>query len=194
MKKDVILEKDVIFNKVEQFEKAFEAALLPMQPDHKPKKPKKFSGALMVEVLKSHLERNGLSVSNRDVFINGVDSEIDLLIIQKDANPQYGLIYEPDDVIAAFEIKRRGSFGEKGISTIRTTFEKIRSKNGDVFCCYITLLERENYKWRITSEKLGYPAYTFFFYKGEDEQSKFTTEECGDWNEFLDELKKLLTK
>ena len=95
-----------------------------------------------MEVLKSHLGKIGFSLSNWDVFIKGVGSEIDLLVIRKAATPQYDLIYEPHDVIAAFEVKKRGSYGEEGTSNIRTTFDKIKSINPNIFCCYIALLER----------------------------------------------------
>jgi hypothetical protein len=171
------MEENLIFSEVEQAKKSFG------------RRYKKLSGALTVEVLKSHLEKNGFFVSNRDVFIRGVDSEIDLLVIRRNATPRYNLIFESDDVVAALEVKNYGSFGKDSISQIRTAFDKIKSQNTNIFCCYITLLERESYKYRITSKMLGYPAYTIFFHKGEGKKIQLIN--TGEWDKFLNDLKKL---
>ena len=168
------MEEDVIRNEVEEAETSFGI------------KSNKFSGALMIEVLKSHLEKAGFSASNRDVFIKGVKSEIDLLVIRKDAIPQYDLIYNPNDVIAAFEVKRSGSYGEQEVYKIKNTFDRIREKNSNIFCCYITFKERKNYKYKITSEKLRYEAYTLFFYEKEGEGLKNNE---GEWDKFIEKLK-----
>jgi hypothetical protein len=171
------MEEENIFNEIEQTKKSFGM------------KCKKFSGSLTVEVLKSHLEENGFTTSNRDVFIRGVDSELDLLIIQKDAKAQYNLIYKPNDVVAVLEIKATGAFGKNATAQIKATFDKIKSKYPSVFSCYVTLQERKSYKYRITSKGLGYPAYTIFFHKGQRE--KFQLINTGEWSKFLNGLKKL---
>ena len=144
----------------------------------------KFSGALTVEVIRQHLEKHGFCVSGRDVFIKGVNSEMDLLVVRKSAAPEYGTIYEPSEVVCAMEIKNHGAFGEKTTLNLKKTFHGIESKNPDIFCCYVTLRERETYRKKVTPEKLGYPAYTIFYYKG---KNRWAT---GDWTKFLDELRK----
>jgi hypothetical protein len=144
----------------------------------------KFSGALTVEVIRQHLEKHGFCVSSRDVFIKGVNSELDILVVKKPAAPKHGIIYEPSDVVCALEIKNHGAFGEKTTLDLKETFREIKSKNPGILCCYVTLLERETYKNKVTSEKLGYPAYTVFYYKG---KNRWAT---GDWTKFLEELRK----
>lgn len=168
------MEEDIIRDEVEKGEISFGI------------KSKKFSGALMVEVLKSHLEKVGFSVSNRDVFVRGVKAEIDLLVIRKEAVSQYSLIYDPNDVVAAFEVKRSGSHGEQEVYNLKDTFDRIKEKNSDIFCCYITLKERKNYKYKITSEKLGHEAYTLFSYEREGEGLK---KNKGEWDKLLGKLK-----
>jgi hypothetical protein len=143
----------------------------------------KCSGALTVEVIKQHLEKHGFCVSSRDVFIKGVNSELDLIVVKKSAAPKHGIIYEPSDVVCALEIKNQGAFGEKTTLDIKKTFGEIKSKNPDILCCYLTVLERETYKNKVTPEKLGYPAFTMFYYKG---KNRWAT---GDWTNCLKEMK-----
>ena len=168
------MEENIIRDEVEKAENSFGV------------KSNKFSGALMIEVLKSHLERNGFSLSNRNVFIKGVKSEIDLMVVLKNAKPQHDIIYEPTDVIAAFEVKRSGSYGERDVHKIRNIFDNIIDKNPQIFCCYITLKERKNYKYKITSGNLSYQVYTLFFYEKDGEALKNNE---GEWDNFLEKLK-----
>lgn len=150
---------------------------------------RKLSGALTIEILKEHLEEKRVKVSNRDVFIKGIKSEIDLLMVKKSAIAEHNLIYNPSDVIVALEIKSYGSFGEKTSSTIKDIFNEIKLKNNKVYCAYITLLERETYKHKVTCVKLGYPAYTIFFHKSSGK--KFQLINTNEWNKFLDEVRRL---
>jgi hypothetical protein len=167
------MEEDDIFQEVEKAKRSFGIVC------------NKFSGALTVEVIRKRLEGHGFCVSSRDVFIKGVNSELDLLIVKKSAVPRQDIIYEPSDVVCALEIKNHGAFGEKTTIDIKKSFGEVKSKNPDILCCYITLLERETYKNKVTPEKLGYPAYTMFYYKG---KNRWAT---GDWEKFLVGLKTL---
>ncbi len=151
-------------------------------------KCKKFSGALTVELLKRAFMDDGIDISPRDVFIRGIDVEIDLIIPKKGTIPKYGLIYEPNDVLAALEIKAMGSFGEKTITQIKENFVHIHNFN-NIFCAYITLTERKGFKWAITTENLGFPAYTLFWHRGDDVEN---AEPSGDYELLLNKLKELV--
>jgi hypothetical protein len=151
-------------------------------------KCKKYSGALTVELLKLALEDYGINVSPRDVFIKGIDVEIDLIIPKKDIEPKYGLYYLPEDVLAALEIKAMGSFGEKTITTIKENFVHIQSIKKDIFCAYITLTERIGFKWAVTPDNLQFPAYTLFWHKGDDIEN---AEPSGDYAALLKKLKQI---
>jgi hypothetical protein len=147
----------------------------------------KYAGAVMVEVLRAAIRDAGYNVSPRDSFIRGVPLEVDLLVARPSVEPRFGCLYEPSDVLVAIEIKNSGSFTESGIETTRANFEKIRQVSAGIRCCYVTLTERETYKWRVTSENLGHPycAFTIFWHKG---SKNIEYQETGDWNEFLDWL------
>jgi hypothetical protein len=146
----------------------------------------KFAGAICVELLRERLGRHGIITSNRDVFINGVPVEIDLLIPKPGAVPRHGLLYEPGDVLAAFEVKNSGSFGESTILKTRSSFAKIKSKHKSIYCAYIAIAERHNYRWRVTEENLGSPVYTLFWHNGGVNR---TYEASGDWSRLIADLK-----
>ncbi len=71
--------------------------------------PKKFGGAAAIEILRVALNEEGIMTSRRDVFVKGFSSEIDLLVPRKDAAPWLELLYEPQEVVVAFEVKKTGS-------------------------------------------------------------------------------------
>jgi len=122
----------------------------------------KYSGALTVELIRSELENNGIQVSRRDVFIQGVPLEIDFLIPRRNAKPLNGLVYQPTDVLAVVEVKNAGSFGNSTIQTIRQNFKLIKEAIPSIFCCYLTLSERKGFKWAITDNNSGGKTYTMF--------------------------------
>ena len=153
-------------------------------------KCKKFSGALTVEILRCALKDYGIPVSSRDVFIRGISVELDL-IVPKTRSPKYGLVYEPEDVLAALEVKELGSWGAQTLNQIKRNFELIQLIKGDIYCAYITLSERRGFKQAITTESLGFPAYTLFWWKGNDVKD---AEPSGDYQRFLDDLRKICSK
>ena len=67
----------------------------------------KYVGAVTVEAIRRALKRHGIETSSRDVFIRGVPIEVDLLIARRPSGPKDELLYRPQDVAAAFEIKTR---------------------------------------------------------------------------------------
>ncbi|MBI4187299.1 MAG: hypothetical protein HY530_07355 [Chloroflexi bacterium] len=153
-------------------------------------KSKKFVGALTVEVLKNALREQNIPVSPRDVFIKGVSVEIDLLIPKRGSSPKYGLLYEPEDVLAALEVKELGSWGEQTLNQIRRNFELIHQIKSDIYCTYVTLTERKPFKWAITTENLGLPAYTLFWHKGDDIENG---ESSGDFGRLMSALRSVMS-
>lgn len=147
----------------------------------------KYAGALTVELIKRALEERGITVSARDVFIKGIPIEIDLLIPKKDAIPEYGLLYQPEDVLAAIEIKNAGSFGDRTIATIKKNFLTINQHHAKIRCFYVTLTERKGFKWAISEQNIGYPAYTLFWHWGSGRNRKL--ESTGDWEKLINDTK-----
>lgn len=150
----------------------------------------KYLGAITVEVIKEAIRANGINSSPRDVFIRGIPIEIDLLIPQPGIAPYHYLLYEPDNVMVAFEVKNRGSFSEEMINRIRQNFIKINDLNPETNCFYVTLVEREVYKWAISEENLGFPSYTLFRYSGSKKNRKYRS--TGDWDRLISDLLKIM--
>jgi hypothetical protein len=151
----------------------------------------KLAGSVAVEVIRLALSGLGITLSARDVFIQGVPVEIDLVVPRTMAAPGHGLIYEPSDVIAAFEIKNSGAF-PGAVASIRRSFELIRSANPHIYCGYITLAERRNYKWAATEQNLGADVYTLFWHNGSLKHRRY--DPTGDWDRLTGKLNDLLRK
>jgi len=149
----------------------------------------KYRGALAVELIRSALRQEGLFVSDRDVYIKGIPLEIDLLILKSDSSPANHILYNANDVLAILEIKNRGSFGEVSIKQIRENFNLIRSSNDNIECLYVTISERETYRWKVTPENIGSPVYTLFWNTGTEDKLKF--ERTGEWDTLITVIKKM---
>lgn len=148
---------------------------------------KKFAGAATVEILREALRAEGIDSSRRDVFIRGIGLEIDLVIPHRAANPMLGLVYEPNEVAAALEVKRSGSFGEKSIQKTRNDFCKLI--NVGIECAYVSFEERQSYRWRATKELLGgRECFTLAWHKNTDGPLEPTK----DWERLLAYLRNLL--
>jgi hypothetical protein len=145
-------------------------------------KCKKFGGAVTVEILRRFLRRNGFPVSARDVYINGLPVEIDLLIPKRRAAPKYGILYEPEQVACVLEVKKSGTFGANDVKKIKKDFRMVRRVARIIRCAYITLEERETYRHRATDGNIGSPCYSLFWHSGSRNVIK---EKTGDWNRFL---------
>jgi hypothetical protein len=151
---------------------------------------KKYCGAVTTELLKVALQLHGIETSPRDVFIENVPVELDLLIPRRGAPPRHGILYRAEDVLMAFEVKYHGSFGERTIEKTNKDFQLVSAKNAQIRCAYVTLLERRTYKWRVTKENLGFPAYTLFWYRGSSESSR-QYEASGDFDALLNEIREV---
>lgn len=155
---------------------------------------KKFLVQLFINIVKAELDKLNITTSSPNVFINGVKHEIDLLILKKDTIAK--LIYEPSDVLAAIELKSFGVMGDK-VENIKQVFMSINKLNTRVYCCYITLRDRTNYKYQITEKNLGYDAFCLF---RKNSSRHYTSENIrefhqatGDWNRFFNKIASLIS-
>ena len=128
--------------------------------------PKKFAGAVAIEILRAALNDEGIVTSPRDVFVRGVPVEVDLIVPYKDEKPFLGLLYEPKQVAVALEVKKSGSFGEGALDKIRFDFARLREAG--IRCAYVTFEERQSYRWKATTENLGFPCFTLAWHKKTD--------------------------
>lgn len=145
--------------------------------DFGPEYPKKFGGAAAIEILRAALGEEGIDTSRRDVFIRGIPLEIDLIIPTKNATPWLELLYEPQDVVVAIEVKKLGAYGEQGRDKIRGDF--VRLRKAGINCAYVTFEDRENYRWRPTKETLDAPCFALAWHKIIDGPLEPTKEEEG---------------
>ena len=156
-------------------------------------KSKKFIGALTMEIVRNELITRGLIVSNRNVFIEGISNELDLLILRPNSTHKENLLYNPEDVLYCLEIKFRGIYNKSGIETITNIFNKINEINDKIKCTYLTISERSKRKNRITKEKLGnkYECFELFTRNTTLERAlkNNTLKATGDWENFLEMVK-----
>lgn len=150
----------------------------------------KFAGAITVEIIKYAFENHGILTSPREVFIKGLPIEVDLLIPKRGVVPEHGILYKPQDVLVVLEIKNYGSFGESTINSIKKNFGLISQLNKEIYCAYVTLTERKEYKWAISRENIGFPSYTLFWHYGSGKN--FKIEPTGDWKKLLDDINKII--
>ena len=153
----------------------------------------KFVGALTIEILRKELAKVGFNVSNRDVFIEGIPNELDLLIVKAGKQPEENIVYGSEDVLSVLEIKFRGSYGEASLQKIREVFSSIKKANKDIKCFYVPVSENMNYKYRITKEKLGYECFELLTRESSLESAlkRGRIRTTGDWNRLLSKLRKL---
>ena len=148
--------------------------------------PKKFGGAAAIEVLRDELRKEGIATSRRDVYVNGCSCEVDLLVPRKDAAPWLELLYEPREVVVAFEVKKTGSYGEQGRAKIRDDFARL-AKLG-ITCVYVTFEDRESYPSRPTEDTVGCDCFALAWHKAMD-GPLLPTEACENWEALVDFLR-----
>ena len=146
----------------------------------------KFAGAVSVEILRVALAGEGIATSSRDVFVRGVPLEIDVLVPRGGQTPSLGLLYEPDQVAAALEVKNSGSFGEGTLEKVRRDFGRLREVG--IRGAYVTLEERHGYKWAASNERLGFPCFTLAWHR----QSAGAFDLTEDWIELLKFLRQCM--
>ena len=145
---------------------------------------KKFSGSLTVELIRQRLKKSGIPVSPRDVFIKGLGIEIDLVIPRPGILPAYNVIYNPEDVTAALEVKYRGAFGSQALDNTKANFQRIQQLDKRIQCIYVTVVETIGYKWAVTRKNLGFPAYTLYWYSNKTQEYRPSE----DWEKLVNRL------
>jgi hypothetical protein len=144
---------------------------------------KKYTGAVFAERLRSALKGYGIITSARDVFIEKVPIEIDLLIATPTAVPRYGVLYRAEEVLVAFEVKSHGLYGEKARTKMRAAFGSIRQQNPNIACAYVSLTERIPYKWQATEKNIVAKVFRLLPYRGTEKNPRYV--ETGDWAKLL---------
>lgn len=150
----------------------------------------KVTGSLCVEVIRKYLAESGIPVSSRDAFIAGVPIENDLIIPRLSSQPEYGVIYKPEDVAAVLEIKYSGAYSRDVAPDLHKQFGRIVSTCPNARCAYVTVCENERFKWKVTTEKLGFKAFTLYWVNREGR-----VEKLGDsWESLVQFLREALTQ
>jgi hypothetical protein len=149
---------------------------------------KKLIGAMAVELIREALQDEGIPVSSRDVFVRGTPHEIDLIIPRPNSTPPlYGILYEPEQVAVALEIRSHGSFGKDMLKGLRDCFTGLTELG--VACAYITIKERTNYIYRATEESIGgFRCFTVGWYRGNN-----APEASDEWPRFVYFLRQHIT-
>ena len=111
---------------------------------------KKFTGALVIEMLRRAFEEHGIKTSRPNVYLKGLPFEFDLAIPRKGANLEFEILYSPADVLAVLEIKASGLFTKEALPLISSVFREVQSKNPSIVCAYVTISERKSYKYKAT--------------------------------------------
>lgn len=151
---------------------------------------KKFTGALVIEMLRRAFAEHGIKTSRPNVYLRGLPFEFDLAIPGKGANLEFAILYSPADVLAVLEIKTSGLFSKEELPRISSVFREVQSKNPSIFCAYVTMSERKSYKYKATEEKLGFPVYTLAWHHGPDQNRKYET--TGDFSRLIRDLMSII--
>lgn len=156
-------------------------------------KSTKFVGALTTELFRKEFVKLGLSVSNRDIFIEGIPNELDLLIAKTGKNPEENLVYTSSDVLAVLEIKFRGSYGKSSLERIKKVFDAVKKANKRIEYLFVSVSENKNYKYRATKEGLGCDCFELFTRSTNLESAlrKKQLKPTGDWQRLVTRLRRL---
>jgi len=147
---------------------------------------KKYGGAIVVEILRQALHEEGIITSRRDVFVRGVPCEIDLIVPRMNAGPWMDLLYEPNQVLIALEVKKCGSFYAHGRDKIKNDCALLKATS--IKYDYISFEDRENYKYRPTEDLCGCPCFNLAWHK----QNDGPLEPTQDWEKLIAFLRKLI--
>ena len=102
-------------------------------------------------------------------------------------SPERRILFRAEDVLTVLEIKSRGTFGEQSLKNIAKNFSDIKNVGKNIECVYLTLSERESYKWMATEKNISALVYTLFWHSGPEDHLNFRA--TGDWNRFIEKLK-----
>lgn len=143
---------------------------------------RQFSGAVCVNLLKSVIQEQGISTSEKDVFIQDIPIEVDLLIVKPNSKPLYGLLWKPEDVIAALEVKKAGTISEDGIVKTNSDFGRIRTYHPHIKLLFVTFSEIRS---KVSMIKRSDESFTFFIRRN----GKYSA--TGDYERFLSVISEL---
>ncbi len=157
--------------------------------DKAKKKCTKFTGSVAVEIFRHALQKEGFPVSQRDCFIDGIPIQVDLFITKPDAQPIWNLLYAPDDVLVALEVKQVGAF--PGTATkVKSDFDSLLEACPRLTCAYVAIEEREGFSQAVTTENIGplrHLVFTIATYKTDPKNESKPVE--GAWEELLNLLR-----
>jgi hypothetical protein len=164
---------------------------------NKSKVPKR-TGHEVCIVISKYIQRHlsaDYKVAGPDVYVDGVSTEFDLLVVR--AGAQSGVAgYEPSDVRVVLEVKTAGIRKKKGdypreIEKIRGNFDKVRMRNtriwGALLMCYGTIYPAK--PTSIDYEKIhkdGLEPYDYGVYTLAD--TRKSEPEWGKWQRFIEDL------
>ena len=125
-----------------------------MRLRHKGRGWTKFKGDYCARLVKRAIEdmlvdREDIQVTGPNVFIKDYPTEIDLLLVRQNAEPdEYTVAYSVDQAVAWVEVKAHGTYGKKSEipakikEGIVESFDRVRRANPRIQCAYVTLTER----------------------------------------------------
>lgn len=119
-------------------------------------KPHMTSGQVTESVIREHLQSHGLNVSQNRVSINPSAREIDLLVLKEGINSDKRY-YSPSEVHTVLEIRNNavGSADRNPNVMIKDRFNDLENVTKVNRFAVVILSENPNYKWRITTERIG---------------------------------------
>jgi hypothetical protein len=141
---------------------------------------RKYNGALAVELLKQAFAEEEIATSGRDSYVRSLEIEWDLLVLRDGAKPEFNLLYEPDQVKVALEVKLGGVVADAIPITMRK-FEV--ALTAGLKCCYVSFCDQQ--KAAATTQKLGFPCFNLTWSHGE----KKPREDTGQWPMLVDFLR-----
>jgi hypothetical protein len=122
-----------------------------------------------------------------DCFVLGIPIEVDFLVTRRGAKATWGLLYSPDDVRVALEVKQLGAFPST-IKKVRRNFRHLSVHCPRLACAYVAIKERKGYKLAVTKAKIGYPAFALAVYRHPAKEFELT----GGWERLLAFLRQTL--
>ena len=122
-----------------------------------PQKKGEISGRITENVIRNHLLKKGLNMSNTRVRIDPSWQEIDLLLLKPESNPTKSK-YSGREVDTILEIKNNAVADQT--TEIKKNFNKLKQISKNFRFAAIVLSERDGYKYAIKQEELGYPVFT----------------------------------
>lgn len=146
----------------------------------------KFAGAATVEILRDALTAASIPTSPRDVFVRGIPVEIDLIIPRTQQPPSLRLLYEPEQVAVAVEVKNSGSFGEGALRKVASDFKRLAEAG--IRYVYVTFKERRDYRWAASTERLRFPCFTLALHRATGGPYEMT----GEWDALVAHLRSLV--